>query len=194
MSTARRCLESPQSLSGTSAHPTMVTQVNIMVMNGWLTSFRSLSIGCPIPEIKLFQTLTLKLQGLKLFQTLTLKLQGQGHGCGQRARSYNRPSIILTHFLFISHQSDQQFRRWSYFEIWPWNIRGQGHEWGKRSRSHIVPSIQPMHFLFITHQSVQPFLRYGQNRVWPWKNTSEILKRKFAKITVFHKFSPKSIG
>ena len=55
--------------------------------------FRSLSIGRPILEIK-------------LFQTLTLKLQGQGHGCDQRAGSYNRPSIILTHFLFISHQSD----------------------------------------------------------------------------------------
>ena len=39
MSTARRRLKSPQSLSGTSAHLTMVTQVNIMVMNGWLTSF-----------------------------------------------------------------------------------------------------------------------------------------------------------
>ena len=39
MSTARRCLKSPQSLPGTSAHPTMVTLVNIMVMNGWLTSF-----------------------------------------------------------------------------------------------------------------------------------------------------------
>ena len=39
MSTARRRLKSPQSLSSTSAHPTMVTLVNIMVMNGWLTSF-----------------------------------------------------------------------------------------------------------------------------------------------------------
>ena len=39
MSTARRHLKSPRSLSGTSTHPTMVTQVNIMVMNGWLTSF-----------------------------------------------------------------------------------------------------------------------------------------------------------
>ena len=156
MSTARRHLKSPRSLSGTSAHPTMVTQVNIMVMK-WIHDshpFRSLSIGRPIPEIK-------------LFLTMTLKLQGQGHGCGQRARSYNQPSIILTHFLFISHQSDQQFLRYSYFEIWPWNIQGQ--EWGQRSRSHIVPSIQPMHFLFVSHQSDQPFLRYGQNSVWPWK-------------------------
>ena len=39
MSTARRCLKSPRSLSGTSTQPTMVTQVNIMVMNGWLASF-----------------------------------------------------------------------------------------------------------------------------------------------------------
>ena len=113
-----------------------------------------------IPEIKLFQTLTLKFQ-----------LQNQGHGCGQRARSYNRPSIILTHFVFISHQSDQQFLRKSYFEIWPWNIQGQGHEWGQRSRSHIVPSIQLMHFIFVSHQWDQPFLGYGQNSVWPWKKT-----------------------
>ena len=83
MSMACRRLKSPRSLSGTSAHPTMVTQVNIMVMNGWLTSFlfivkwpshswdkaisdsdletqRSLpfhftSIRPTIPEIELFQ-------------------------------------------------------------------------------------------------------------------------------------------
>ena len=40
-------------------------------MNGWLTSF-----------------------------SLTLKLHGQGHGCGQRARSYNRPSIIVNSLPF----------------------------------------------------------------------------------------------
>ena len=39
MSTARRRHKSPRSLFGTSAHLTIVTQVNIMVMNGWLTSF-----------------------------------------------------------------------------------------------------------------------------------------------------------
>ena len=141
--------------------PTMVTLVNIMVMKEWLTSFSFHVNRPPIRQIK-------------LFQTLTLKLQGQGHECDQRARSYSRPSIILTHFLFISHQSDQQFLRYSYFEMWPWNIQGQGHEWGQRWRSHIISSIQPMHFLFVSHQSDQPFLRYGQNSVWPWKNTSNI--------------------
>ena len=39
MSTARWRLMSPWSLSGTYAHPTMVTLVNMKVMNGWLTSF-----------------------------------------------------------------------------------------------------------------------------------------------------------
>ena len=95
MSTARRRLKSSWSLLGTFAHPIMA---NIMVMNGWLRAFLFHAIGHPIPEIK-------------LFQALTLKLKGQGHGCGQRARSYNRPSIISTHFFFISHQLDQQFLR-----------------------------------------------------------------------------------
>ena len=44
--------------------------------------FRSMSIGRPIPDIRLFE-------------------------CGQRARSYSRPSILLIRFIFISHQSVQ---------------------------------------------------------------------------------------
>ena len=141
--------------------------------------FRSMSVGHHIPE-------------LRLFHTLTLKLQGQGHRGGQTARSYSWPSILSTPFLFISHHSDQQFLRYSYFEIWPWKIQGQGHEWGQRSRSHIIPTIQPMHFFFLSHQSDQPFLRYGRNSVWPWQITIKFLKRKFAKITVSNKTSPKS--
>ena len=168
MSTACRHLKSPRWLSGTSAHPTKVTVVNIMVMNGWRISFSFLVDRPPIPEIK-------------LFQTRTLKLQGQGHGCGQRARSHSRLNIILAHFLFISHQSDQQFLRYSYFEIWPWNIQGQGHEWGQRSRSYTISSIQRMHFLYVSHQLDQPFLRYGQNIVWPWKYTSEIFNENLPK-------------
>ena len=66
--------------------------------------FRSMSTGRPIPQ-------------KRLFQTLTLKLQGQGHGCGQKAKSYSQPSILLIRFLFISHRADQQFLRYSYFEI-----------------------------------------------------------------------------
>ena len=140
MSTARRHLKSLQSLSGTSAHPTMVTLVNIMVMNGWLTSFSSMSIGRPIPEIRLFQTLTLKLTPVY---------------------------YEFASFSFHISQTNQQFMRYSYFKIWPGNNKVQGHEWGQRSRSHIIPSIYmwSKHFLFVSHQSDQPFLRYGQNSV-----------------------------
>ena len=124
-------------------------------------------------------------------QGLPLKLQGQGHGCGQGAMSYSRPSIISTHFLFISHQSDQQFLRYSYFEIWPWNIQGQGHGWGQRSRSHIIPSIKPMHFLFISHQLDQSFLRYMTKVVFDLEKTHPKVLKKLAKITVSYRSAPK---
>ena len=81
--------------------------------------------------------------------------------------------------------------RYSYFEIWPWNIKVRGHGWGQRSRSLSSPIIQPMHLLFVSHQSDQPFLRYVQWSVWPWKNTSEICKEKLA-IKVCNKIPPKS--
>ena len=105
MSTARRRLKSPRSLSGTSAHPTMITLVIIMVVNRWLTSFS-------------FHVNRQPHSWDKLFQTLTLKLQGEGHWCDQRSKSCSHPSIILSHFLFISHQSDQQFMS---------EVTGQGH-------------------------------------------------------------------
>ena len=66
--------------------------------------FHSMSIGHPIPNIR-------------LLQTLILKLRVQGHVCDQRARSYSQPSILSIGFLFISYQSDQQFLRYSYFKI-----------------------------------------------------------------------------
>ena len=100
MSTARRRLQSPQSLSSTSAHPTMVTLVNIMVMNGWLTSF-TFHVNRPSHSWD------------KAISDFDLKIStpGSRSWVWSRARSYNRPSIILTQFVFISHRSDQQFLR-----------------------------------------------------------------------------------
>ena len=107
MSTARRRLKSPRSLFGTTAHPTMVTPVNIMV-NGWLPSFS-------------FNVNRLSHSWDKAISDL--ETQRSRSRVGRRARS----SILLIRFHFISHQSDQQFLRYSYFEILPWNIQGQGH-------------------------------------------------------------------
>ena len=140
MSTARRRLKSSRSLSGTSAHPTMVTQVNILVMNEWLTSFCSLSIGRPVPEMKLFQTLT--------FETPKSRSWVWSKGKVIQSAQYHINSLPL-HFTSIRPTIP------GYFEIWPWNIQGQCHEWGQWSRSHTLPSIQPMLFLFVSHQSDQ---------------------------------------
>ena len=91
MSTARWHLKSPQSLSGTSAHPTMVTLVNIMVMNGWLTSFsfhvnqRSHSWDKAISDLSWNFISRVKLMGVV-----------------KRARSYNQYHINSLRFHFTS--------------------------------------------------------------------------------------------
>ena len=84
MSMACQRLKSPQSLSGTSTHPTMVTHRSWPWP--WMIyshPFCSMSISPPIPQIR-------------LFQTLALKLQDQGHECGQRARPYSLAQTVLT--------------------------------------------------------------------------------------------------
>ena len=53
--------------------------------------FHSMSISHPIPEIQ-------------LFQNLTLKIQGQCHGWGQSLKSQCESNILSTHILFIPCQ------------------------------------------------------------------------------------------
>ena len=70
MSKAYRHLKSSRSLSGITTHPPMVTQRSTPW--SWMDApftLHTMSIGPDIPEVR-------------LFQTLTLKLQGQGHGWG----------------------------------------------------------------------------------------------------------------
>ena len=54
--------------------------------------FRSMLIGLPMPE-------------KRLFQTPTLKLKGQGRGWDRKAWSYSRPSILLSSFLLYINQN-----------------------------------------------------------------------------------------
>ena len=152
-------LKSPRLLFGTPAHPTMVTRVNIMVMNEWPTYF-SFLVNWPSHSWD------------KAILACDLETPRSRSWVWSKGKviwsAQNLINSVPFHFT-----SDQQFLRYSYFEIWPGNFQGQGHECGQRSRSHIILSIQPMHFLFVSHQSDQAFLRYGQNSVWPWKNDSE---------------------
>ena len=95
-STARRHLKSPWSLSGSSLHLILVTKRSRSW--SWITPDCSLSIGPPIPEIG-------------LFQNLTLKIQGQGHSQGQTRWLHLLLRIQSKRLLFISWQLDHIWLR-----------------------------------------------------------------------------------
>ena len=69
-----------------------------------------MSIGHPIPEIR-------------LFQNLTLKIQGQGYGRGEHWKSQHGSNILSTHILFVPCQSVIPFLRYNFFKIWPWKSK-----------------------------------------------------------------------
>ena len=69
--------------------------------------FNSMSISHPIPEIW-------------LFQNLTLKIQGHGHGWGEHWKSLSGCNILSTHIPFVPCQSALPFLRYSIYKIWPW--------------------------------------------------------------------------
>ena len=110
-STARRHLKSPWSLSGSSLHLILVTKRSRSW--SWMTPDCSLSIGPPIPEIGLFQNLTLKIQCQGQIRWLHLLLR-----------------IQSTRLLFISWQLHHIWLRtwgmanfifdWENFRSRPW--------------------------------------------------------------------------
>ena len=72
--------------------------------------FHSMSIGHPIPE-------------LRLFQNLTLKIKGQGHGWGHSSKSQCGSNTLSTHIPFVPCQSALTFLRYSICKIWLWKSR-----------------------------------------------------------------------
>ena len=76
--------------------------------------FRCMSFGYSIPEIR-------------LIQNLTLKIQGHGHGRGELWRSQHGPehgsNIPSTHISSVPCQSNIQFPRYDFFKIWPWKSK-----------------------------------------------------------------------
>ena len=72
--------------------------------------FHSMSIGHPIPE-------------LWLFQNLTLKIKGQGHGWGHNSKSQCGSNILSTHIRFVPCQSGIPFLSYDFFKIWPWRSK-----------------------------------------------------------------------
>ena len=72
--------------------------------------FHSMAIGHPIPE-------------LWLFQNLTLKIKGQGHGWGQSWKSQHGSNIQSTHIPFVPCGSGIPFPSYDFFKIWPCKSR-----------------------------------------------------------------------
>ena len=72
--------------------------------------FRSMSIGHPVHKIR-------------VFENLTLKIQGQGHGWGELWRSQCESNIPSTHNPFVPCQSVIRFLRYNFFKIWPWKSK-----------------------------------------------------------------------
>ena len=85
-------------------------EVKVPSHNVSLTSFRSTSIGHPLPE-------------LHLFQNLTLKIKGQGHGWGHSSKSQCGSNILSTHIPFVPCQWALPFLRYDLFKIWPWKSK-----------------------------------------------------------------------
>ena len=79
--------------------------------------FRSMSISHPIHKIR-------------LFQNLTLKIQGQGNGWGGHWKSEHGSNILSTHIPLIPCQSASPFLRYDCFKIRPWKskvkVMGEG--------------------------------------------------------------------
>ena len=74
--------------------------------------FHSMSIGHPIPQ-------------LRLFQNLTLKIKGQGHGWGHSTKSQCGSCILSTHISFVQCQSALPFLI-QHFRYLTLKIQGQG--------------------------------------------------------------------
>ena len=83
---------------------------NVGLASNWLTPYCSMSIGRHIPD-------------LELFQKLTLKIKGQGHRCGHNSKLQCGSDILLTHIPFIWCQPALPFLRYGIFKIWPWKSR-----------------------------------------------------------------------
>ena len=126
-----------------------------------LTSLASMWIGHPIPE-------------LRLFQNLTLKIKGQGHGWGHSSKSQCGSNILSTHIPFIPCQTGIPFLSYDFFENLTLKIKGQDHGWGHSSKSQCGSNILSIHIPFVPCQSALPFLRYSNLKIWPCKSRVKV--------------------
>ena len=113
-----------------------------------------MSIGPSIPEIR-------------LFQNLTLKIKGQGHGQAKNQWLHLMLRIQSICLLFILWQWNHFWLRYGKFLTL--KIKGQGHGHGQISWSHLRPRVQTICLFFVSWESHHFWLRYSKFHIWPWK-------------------------
>ena len=174
---ARQHLKSPQSLSGTSAHPTMVTLVNIMVMNRWLTS-------------SLFHVNWLSHSWDKAISDSDLEISTPT----SRSWVWSKVKVIQSvqyhinsprfHFTSIrpTIPKIELFRNLTLKQL-------RSRSW-VRSKVKVTYCTQhltdALHHFFHINRTNRSW-DMAKTNVWPWKTTSKFFLRKFAKITVSNK-------
>ena len=107
---------------------------------------------------------------------------------GQRERSYSQPSILLIHFLFISHQSDH---------FWDRTILKFGKSKVKvmnevKVQGHIVYPVSNRCTSFLFHINRTNHSCDIPASVWSWKNTSKFFLKENSSKKVSYGISPKS--
>ena len=104
----------------------------------------------PIPEIR-------------LCQNLTLKIQGQGHSSRSRCES----NVLLSHIYSVLSISIHP----PISELQNTKIQGQSHS----SRSHSGFNILSTRIAFVPCQSAFLFLRYNYFKIWLWKSKVKVM-------------------
>ena len=137
-----------------------------------LHPFNSMSIRHPIPEIR-------------LFQNLTLKIQGQGHWWGDvEIKSQSGCNILSTHIPFVPCQSGIPFLSYDFFKIWPWKsrVKVMGHEVTVQSHNVGLASYRltslSFHVKWASHSWVMTFQNLtlkikGQGHEWGHSSKSQ---------------------
>ena len=110
--------------------------------------FRSMSMGPPILEIR-------------LFQNFTLKIYAQGH----IQHHIVGPTSYQPTLLSMSMDPPPIPEIWVFKNL-TLKIHGQGHGWGKNLVG--LTSYWPAFSLFHV-KSALPFLTYGCLKIWPWQ-------------------------
>ena len=135
--------------------------VNIMVMNGWLAYFRSMSIGRPISEIRLFQTLT-------WYFKVKVMGQRQGHAVGPVSYYFASFSFHINQTNTFSDAAISKFDlETSKVKVMS-EVNGQG---------HILYPVSNRYFPFRFTSTGPAISEIWPKSFWPWKITSEIFMK-----------------